>query len=169
MASRYYRVNTSQCLVPSAYKSHQGSAVIMQGRYIEHRALQAFGTTERITMVTSFRPRSSAIKDDTVLNTVRPISDLNELYHQFTEYRFEMLQDRFRDANKLMRDQKRARRPFDTCALKHFIREQIEFLEHMDQEIVENDKVVKGIFDDDLISEDLRLERSRKGALAAVD
>lgn len=143
--------------------------MIMQGRYIEHRALQAFGATERITMVTSFRPRSSAIKDDTVLKTVRPISDLSELYYQFTEYRFEMLQDRFRDANKLMRDQKRARRSIDTCALKHFIREQIEFLEHMDQEIVENDKVIKGIFDDDLISEDLRLERSRKRALAAVD
>ncbi|GAD96394.1 conserved hypothetical protein [Paecilomyces variotii No. 5] len=146
-----------------------GSAVILQGRYIEHQALRALGTTERITMVTSFRPRSSAIKDDTVLTTVRPISDLSELYRQFTEYRFEMLQDRFRDMNRLARDRHRAHRPFDTRGVKRFIREQIEFLQHMEKEIVDEDKVQKGIFDDShLISEDLK-QRSRKRAFAALE
>lgn len=120
-------------------------------------------------MVTSFRPRSSAIKDDTVLTTVRPISDLSELYRQFTEYRFEMLQDRFRDMNRLARDRHRARRPFDTRGVKRFIREQIEFLQHMEREIVDEDKVQKGIFDDShLISEDLK-QRSRKRAFAALE
>jgi hypothetical protein len=75
-------------------------------------------------MVTSFRPRSSLFKDDTVLTTVRPISNLGELYLQFSEYRFEMLQDRFRHANKVVLDQQRARRSFDTLHLKQFIREQ---------------------------------------------
>ncbi|KAL3468342.1 hypothetical protein BJX64DRAFT_282520 [Aspergillus heterothallicus] len=146
-----------------------GYAVILQGRYIEHQALRALGGTERISMVTSFRPRASLIKDDTVLTTVRPISDLGELYLQFAEYRFDMLQDRFRHANKLMRDQQRARRPFDTVRLKRFIREQMEFLEHMDKEIVEDDKVVKGKVDDShLISEDLKLERSKKRRVAVV-
>ncbi|KKK20687.1 hypothetical protein P175DRAFT_0539085 [Aspergillus ochraceoroseus IBT 24754] len=146
-----------------------GSAVILQGRYIEHQALRALGTTERISMVTSFRPRASLIKDDTVLTTVRPISDLGELYLQFAEYRFDMLQDRFRDANKLMRDQQRARRPFDTLRLKQFIREQIEFLEHMEREIVEDEKVIKGVIDDShLISEDLKLQRSKKRRVVVV-
>ncbi|KKK22546.1 hypothetical protein AOCH_004529 [Aspergillus ochraceoroseus] len=149
--------------------SIQGSAVILQGRYIEHQALRALGTTERISMVTSFRPRASLIKDDTVLTTVRPISDLGELYLQFAEYRFDMLQDRFRDANKLMRDQQRARRPFDTLRLKQFIREQIEFLEHMEREIVEDEKVIKGVIDDShLISEDLKLQRSKKRRVVVV-
>ncbi|KAL4878516.1 hypothetical protein BJY04DRAFT_221020 [Aspergillus karnatakaensis] len=141
-----------------------GYAVILQGRYIEHQALRALGGTERISMVTSFRPRSSLIKDDTVLTTVRPISDLGELYLQFSEYRFEMLQDRFRHANKLVRDQQRARRPFDTLRLKEFIREQIEFLEHMDKEIIDDAKVVAGHLPDNshLISEELKLERSMK-------
>ncbi|PYH93736.1 hypothetical protein BO71DRAFT_326956 [Aspergillus ellipticus CBS 707.79] len=147
-----------------------GSAVILQGRYIEHQALRALGTTERISMVTSFRPRASAIKDDTVLTTVRPISDLGELYHQFAEYRFEILEERLRDANRLMRDQKRASRAFNTRALKSFIREQIDFLEHMDKEIVDDDKVIKGVVDDShLVSEDLKLQRSRKRAFVAVD
>ncbi|OJJ71326.1 hypothetical protein ASPBRDRAFT_196837 [Aspergillus brasiliensis CBS 101740] len=148
----------------------KGSAVILQGRYIEHKALRALGTTERITMVTSFRPRASSAKDDTVLTTVRPISDLSELYHQFAEYRFEILGERLRDANRLMRDQKRARRTFDTRAAKVFIQEQIEFLTHMNNEIVEYDKVIKGVLDDShLVSEDLKLERSRKRALAEVE
>lgn len=140
-----------------------GSAVILQGRYIEHRALRALGTTERISMVTSFRPRSSAVKDDTVLTTVRPISDLGELYHQFAEYRFDILQDRFRDVNRLIRDQKRAKRQFDTRGIKRFIREQIQFLEHMDKEMVDDDKVTKGVVDDShLISEDLKKKQNRK-------
>ncbi|KAL2002444.1 hypothetical protein VTN02DRAFT_6752 [Thermoascus thermophilus] len=144
-----------------------GSAVVLQGRYLEHQALRALGTTERITMVTSFRPRSPAVKDDTVLTTVRPISDLGELYHQFAEYRFEILEDRLREMNRHMRDQKRARRPFDTLGLKRFLREQIEFLEHMDKEIVEDDKVKMGVVDDShLISEDLKeLSRKRDAAL----
>jgi hypothetical protein len=148
----------------------QGSAVILQGRYIEHRALRALGMTERITMVTSFRPRSPAIPDHTVLTTIRPISDLGELYHQFAEYRFEILEDRLREVNKYMRDRKRANRRFNTGFLKQFIHEQIEFLEHMDREIVEDDMVIKGVTGDShLISEDLKLKQSKKCELAAAE
>ncbi|KZL79494.1 hypothetical protein CI238_05854, partial [Colletotrichum incanum] len=35
-----------------------GTAVVMQGRYIEHQALKAFGDRKRISMVTSFRAKS---------------------------------------------------------------------------------------------------------------
>ena len=127
------------------------------------------GTTERISMVTSFRPRSAAFKDDTRLTTVRPSSDLSELYQQFSEYRFDILQDRLRDANRLMRDQKRAKRQFNTHSVKQFIREQIEFLEHMEREIVDEDKVTKGMVDDShLVSEDLK-RNSRKRSIDAVE
>jgi hypothetical protein len=126
--------------------------------------------TERITMVTSFRPRSPAIPDHTVLTTIRPISDLGELYHQFAEYRFEILEDRLREVNKYMRDRKRANGRFNTGFLKQFIHEQIEFLEHMDREIVEDDKVIKGVTGDShLISEDLKLKQSKKRELAAAE
>ena len=121
-------------------------------------------------MVTSFRPRSSLAKDDTVLTTVRPISDLSELYHQFAEYRFEILQDRFRQIEREIRDRKRARRCFNTIDVKQFIREQIEFLQHMDKEIVEDDKVQRGVIQDDthLISEDLK-NRSRKRPCSTLE
>ena len=110
--------------------------------------MKAIGCNERITMVTSFRPRSAFNKDDTVLTTVRAISDLSELYSQYTEYRFEMLEERIRAHLKEIRDRKRARRGFNTATTKAFIAEQKSFLDSMLKEMVDDDKVIKGFTDD---------------------
>jgi hypothetical protein len=141
----------------------QGHAVVLQGRYIEHQALRALGATERITMVTSFRPKSALLVDDTVLTTVRPISDLSELYFQFSEYRLEMLEERVRGRLKEMRERKRARRSFSTSRFKKFLEEQEAFLAKMNREIVEDNLVQKGVTDDShLLSEDLKLKQNSK-------
>ncbi|KAJ9138646.1 Kanamycin B dioxygenase [Pleurostoma richardsiae] len=125
-----------------------GCAVVLQGRYIEHQALAAFGSTERITMVTSFRPRSPLVRDDTVLTTVRPISNLGELYTQFSEYRFEILEERIRRQLKEMREARTLGRRVATAKLKAFVAEQQRFLEHMNREMLDDDKVVMGEVDD---------------------
>ena len=137
---------------------------MLQGRYIEHQALRALGTNERITMVTSFRPKSAFVKDDTVLATVRAISDLSELYSQYTEYRLEMLEERIRAHLKEIRDRKRANRRFNTAASKRFIAEQQEFLAAIDREMVDEDKVIKGFTDADshLLSDDLKLQSKKR-------
>ncbi len=98
-------------------------------------------------MVTSFRPRSPTLPDDTVLTTVRPVSDLPELYFQFSEYRLDILEERIRTQLKDLREKKRAGRKLDTKALKRFLKEQEVFLAHMNKEIVEEDKVEKGNID----------------------
>lgn len=138
---------------------------MLQGRYIEHQALRALGTSERISMVTSFRPKSAFIKDDTVLTTVRPISDLAELYSQYTEYRLEILEERLRAHMKEVRERKRARRGFNTKATKAFIEEQKTFLDSMLHELVDDDMVPVGFTDGDahLLSDDLKVQ-SRKRA-----
>jgi hypothetical protein len=137
---------------------------VLQGRYIEHQALRALGTNERITMVTSFRPKSAFVKDDTVLTTVRAVSDLSELYSQYTEYRLEMLEERIRAHLKEIRDRKRANRRFDTAASKSFIVEQQNFLAAINREVVDEDKVIKGFTDADahLLSADLKLQSKKK-------
>lgn len=122
--------------------------MILQGRYILHQALRALGQRERITMVTSFRPRSSEIRDDTVLTTVRPVSDLSELYYQFGKYRLEMLQERIRNRLKSLRTGRYCAKRVNVRKLKIFLRTQIEFLEHMDKEIVEDRCVTQGEVDD---------------------
>ncbi|KAH9888304.1 hypothetical protein F4778DRAFT_786114 [Xylariomycetidae sp. FL2044] len=132
-----------------------GCAVVLQGRYIQHQALRALGTAERISMVTSFRPRSPRLRDDTVLTTVRPISNLAELYHQFTVYRLEILEERVRAQLKELRecgDLGGAAaaaggcrlRALPTHRIKAFLREQEAFLAHMDRELVDDEDVVRG-------------------------
>jgi hypothetical protein len=99
-------------------------------------------------MVTSFRPKCPEIRDDTVLTTVRPVSDLNELYSQFAEYRLEILEERIRSQLKVLREAKTGVKKLPTDKLKYFLREQESFLAHMNKEIVLEDSVPLGEIDD---------------------
>ncbi|CAG7932449.1 unnamed protein product [Penicillium olsonii] len=114
-----------------------GTGVIMQGRYIEHQALKALGGSERISMVTPFRPRDPSIRDEVVLTGSRAISNWSELYHGFTEYRLELLEERIR--LKLKEEQKRVdtKRPFNIRNMRKFIAEQREFLDATMNELTE--------------------------------
>ncbi|KAL9129910.1 MAG: hypothetical protein Q9217_001758 [Psora testacea] len=139
-----------------------GCAVVLQGRYIEHQALRAFGTTERITSVTSFRPKHPQCPDDTVLTTVRPISDLSELYFQFSEYRLEMLEERIRNQLKVIRDASRVGKKFNTRSMKAFLKEQEDFLAHMNKEMVQDEFVVKGDIDDSHLFSEFSVKKKGK-------
>ncbi|KAI1748921.1 hypothetical protein F4782DRAFT_337451 [Xylaria castorea] len=112
-----------------------GTAVVMQGRYIEHHVLKTIGGRERISMVTSFRPSNPLVKDDTVLVGVRGISNIDELYTQYTEYRLEVLEERLRLKMKEERKRQVAKRSFDVVAMKKFLSDQRAFLDSMITEI----------------------------------
>ncbi|KAF7595572.1 hypothetical protein BBP40_005607 [Aspergillus hancockii] len=114
-----------------------GTAVVMQGRYIEHQALKALRGRERITMVTAFRPKSPFIKDETSLVGVRGISILSDLYNQYTQYRLEILEERIRFRLKQERQRELAKRRFDTQDVRSWLIEQKEFIESMLEEIYE--------------------------------
>jgi hypothetical protein len=74
----------------------QGSAVILQGRYISHTAAPITNMPERITIVTSFRPRDPTLLDESTNMNVRNKSHLTELYYQWTTYRLEVFAERAR-------------------------------------------------------------------------
>ena len=141
----------------------QGNGVVLQGRYIEHQALKAMGGAERITMVTSFRPKDPLVKDDSVLQTVRAVSNLSELYGGYAEYRLEMLEERIRRQQKVDRERKKLGRRFDTARMKAFLIEQQAFIDHMLKELVDEDRVIPGYTDPShLISEDLKEKAVKK-------
>ncbi|KAI9034867.1 uncharacterized protein KD926_005177 [Aspergillus affinis] len=117
--------------------SGQGTAVVMQGRYIEHQALQALGGRERISMVTAFRPKSPFVKDESILTGVRGISVLPDLYSQYTEYRLEILEERIRARLETERQREVAKRRFDTSDARSWLIEQKEFIEAMLTELYE--------------------------------
>lgn len=110
--------------------------MVMQGRYIEHQALKAIGGIERISMVTPFRPRDPSIRDELVLTGSRAISNWSELYHGFTEYRLELLEERLRLKMKDERKRVDTKRPFNIQDMTAFLTEQISFLEATVSELV---------------------------------
>jgi len=71
-----------------------GWAVMMQGGCIEHIALKAIGTGERISMVTSFRAKDPLAKDISKLGSVKRSSKLNVLFQQWSSYRLDVLAER---------------------------------------------------------------------------
>jgi len=71
-----------------------GWAVMMQGGCIDHIALKAFGTGERITMVTSFRPKDPLMRDGSTLRTVKGGSNCDELFLQWSTYRMGLISTR---------------------------------------------------------------------------
>jgi len=72
-----------------------GWAVMMQGGCVNHIALKAAeGTSERITMVTSFRAKDPLAKDVSNLRNVKRSSRCNELFEQWSAYRLDVLAER---------------------------------------------------------------------------
>ena len=110
------------------------------------------GQRERITMVTSFRPRNPELPDDSRLTTVRPVSNLSELYRQFADYRLKMLQERIETQLQQLQTIHESGKRTDIKQLKTFLKVQAQFLAHMDKEIVEEENVEQGKIDSTTIT-----------------
>lgn len=59
---------------------------------------------ERVTIVTSFRPKNPLLVDDTTNKNVRNKSHLTELYYQWTTYRLDVISQRARIAAEALRE-----------------------------------------------------------------
>lgn len=68
-----------------------GFATILQGGLVRHLALRARGTTDRITLVTSYRAKAVGLYDFSFLTNVRPYTNLNVLYPQWIAFRNKIL------------------------------------------------------------------------------
>jgi len=88
------------------------------------------------------------LADDSVLRTVRPISDLSELYYDFGEYRLEILEERIRSKLHELRTSRRAGKKIETTDFKNFLEQQVAFLNHTNNEIVEEHKVRVGYLEE---------------------
>lgn len=116
----------------------------MQGRYITHQAMRALGAQERITSVTSFRPKSALLKDDTELRTVRGVSDLNELYYDFAEYRLKLMEEQVQHERERVWAARKAGEPFATASHKRFLKHVSAFSQQSSYELVDQGEVQKG-------------------------
>ncbi|KAF2022569.1 hypothetical protein EK21DRAFT_83034, partial [Setomelanomma holmii] len=126
----------------------EGCAVILQGRHVVHQASRPPGGQERITAVTSWRPRSAFVKDESVLTTVRPVSNINELYVEFVAYRLEIVKERMTRAQTKMRARRQTGYNFDTPGYKAILQDLIHFINLTDQQLIAEEEVKRGIVDD---------------------
>lgn len=109
----------------------------MQGRYLNHAALKAFGGKERISQITSLRPRSSLVKDESVLTGVRPISNTSDLYTQWVQYRLENMTERIAQKLRDERTRQSFTRPFDIESARAWFEENIAYMQSTLTEIQE--------------------------------
>lgn len=67
-----------------------GSAMMLNGGMVRHLALGSStgANADRITIITSFRPKAANIYDAGYMSNIRPYSDLPGLYAQWLEYRY---------------------------------------------------------------------------------
>ena len=93
-------------VVPSPQSGH---ACVLQGGLIEHIAQKPAGMTERITMVTSYRPKDPLKYDSSNLKTVRPEinfgSIYNTFYPQWVKYRCQVAIKRLENVVENMTDE----------------------------------------------------------------
>jgi hypothetical protein len=122
----------------------EGYATILQGRYITHQALSALGAKERITSVTSWRPQSAFVKDDSTLRTVRPVSDLNVLYTDFAQYRLDIIKQRIEHMQTAMYAGRQVGTKFDTPGFKARLDDLVHFLVRTNNELVVDEDVHQG-------------------------
>jgi len=112
-----------------------GYTCILQGRYINHIACKALNAKERITMVTSFRAKDVTLPDESVLDTIRPISKRNRLNAQWSSYRLKLVAERMTLlANKIDEESKDdVNAVKDVCnkeTMQAFLDEQVKYLQH---------------------------------------
>lgn len=127
------RSPSAQALMLTCVK---GCGVVLQGRYISHQALAAHGGSERITMITAYRPRDPSISHTSVLTTIRPISDLSEVYRQWTKYRAEVLRGQLDELIQVLEQDYHEGKPTDKARIKKLLQQQEEWLYGTDREIL---------------------------------
>ncbi len=107
-----------------------GYAVMMQGSLVSHAALRTLGSGERITFVVSLRPRDPTGPDTSTLRTVKPISDVDELFRQWADYRLDVMAKRAEAMRRALAEGGGKRPAAETHRLaKIWVEEQVAYLQ----------------------------------------
>lgn len=114
-----------------------GYASVLQGRLIEHIAPKPLGSSERITMVTSYRAKNPLKHEGSVLRTVKPEINNGTRFHDFypewIKYRFEIMQQRMKHLEEKMVDSKG---DFDKEFCMDYLSELQSYLDHTRSEMI---------------------------------
>ena len=112
-----------------------GMAIVLHGGALLHKAPQPISGLASITMVTSFRPKAPLTRFDMRLHAVRLISHRRSLYHQYVDFRLDLLRRRIENHRKQIGGQ--SQRSFDVHKTKKMLKGLRESIERTEKELVD--------------------------------
>jgi hypothetical protein len=126
-------IETGSGEVVKVRAAQMGGAVVLQGGYTKHAAFRTIGAPERVTMVTSFRPKSLSLRDHSTLrNITSATSDMAEVNYQFASYRVRIVRDRAEELLRRLAERKRSlpkgQEIIEREELNDWVEEQVEHL-----------------------------------------
>lgn len=122
--------------------AQMGGGVVLQGGYTKHAAYRTIGAGERITMVTSYRPRNIDLRDNSTLRNISSAtSDMREVHYQYAKYRLELISDRARELCRRFDTRKR------DLTKDQAIVEQEEFKAWIEEQVDHLQKTAHEMFD----------------------
>lgn len=108
MAGGETAIETGSGKVVKMRAAQMGGGVVLQGGSTRHAAFRTIGANERVTMVTSFRPKNLALRDHSTLRNIDfETSDMKEVHYQWTSYRLKLVEDRIEDMLQKLTERKK--------------------------------------------------------------
>lgn len=132
-------IETGNGKVVKMRAAQMGGAVVLQGGYTKHAAFRTIGASERVTMVTSFRPKSLALTDRSSLRNISSAtSDMTEVHYQWTNYRLRLVSERTDDFLHRLSERKRNLQKGQEVIGKDELNDWVEMqVEHMRKTVYE--------------------------------
>jgi len=110
-----------------------GCGVILQGGEVQHLAARGLGVKERISTITSYCARAPGVYDSSYISNIRPYSDINVLYKQWTAYRLEKMKV---EIEALQHRISHHDLPLDVAQIHKFAKDQARYLQRTARQLI---------------------------------
>ncbi|KAH8807376.1 hypothetical protein F5884DRAFT_880389 [Xylogone sp. PMI_703] len=110
-----------------------GYAVFLQGGEVQHVATRGLGVKERISTITSYRANVPGLYDSSYITNIRPYSDLQVLYKEWTQYRLQKMKD---EIERLQYQIAQPEGPIDVDQVAAFAESQITYIQRTARQLV---------------------------------
>lgn len=115
-----------------------GHGVLLQGGEVQHLAARALGVKERITTITSYRANVQGLYDSSYITNIRPYTDKNVLYKQWTGYRLERMKAEISALQRQIAQSQNM--PLDVAKINNFVDNQVSYLKRTARQLIPYDE-----------------------------
>jgi len=114
-----------------------GYGVMLQGGEVQHLAARGLGRKERISTITSYCADVPGVYDSSYISNIRPYSDINVLYKQWTLYRLKKMKSEIESLENHITQSESA---VDVGMVHGFAEKQIQYLKRTARQLIPYDE-----------------------------